>query len=64
MGSLFVVVGGPFPDRGAGMGHVAEHGLVQKLVAHAAVETLDKAVLHWLAGSDVVPLDVALGGKG
>lgn len=30
---------------------------VQALVAEAAVETLDEAVLHRLAGGDVVPLD-------
>ena len=46
------------------MGHVAEHGLVQKLVSRASVETFHEAILHRLARSDVVPLDAALGGKG
>jgi hypothetical protein len=31
--------------------------LVQALVAQAAVEAFDKAVLHQLAGRNVVPLD-------
>lgn len=49
MWACFVEVGDPDPDHGAGMGHVAEHGLVQELVANAPVETSDEAVLHGLA---------------
>ena len=64
MGPLLVVVCRPGPDRGSCRGHVAEHGLVQKLVSHASVETFHEAILHRLARSDVVPLDAALGGKG
>jgi hypothetical protein len=33
----------------------------QELVPHAAVETFREAVLHWLAGRDVVPFDPVLG---
>src|SRR5690606_9836509 len=32
----------------------------EALVAEAAVEALDEAVLHWLAGSDVVPVDLVI----
>lgn len=41
------------------MGERAEQGLVQQIVAQAAVEALDKGVLLRLAGSDVVPIDPA-----
>ena len=64
MGPLLVVIGRPGPDGGAGMGHVAEHCLVQKLVTHAAIEAFHEAVLHRFAGGDVMPFDPALGGKG
>lgn len=64
MGSLVVVIRGPFPDRRAGVGQVSEHGLVQKLIAHPAVEALHEPVLHRFAWGDVMPLDVALGRKG
>jgi hypothetical protein len=49
-------------DRGshlcAGVVDVEEQRLIEKLVAHAAVEALDEAVLHPLAGRDDVPVDV------
>lgn len=35
-----------------------EQGLVEQLVAHAAVEALEIAILHRLAWGDVMPLDV------
>jgi hypothetical protein len=38
-----------------------EQRFVQKLIAHAAVETFAEAVLHRLAGRDVMPLDFAFG---
>ncbi len=41
MWPLLVVVGGPGADCGTGMGHVAEHSLVQKLIAHTAVDGED-----------------------
>lgn len=64
VGPFFVVVCGPGPDCGSGMGHVAEHGLIQKLIAHSAIEALHEPVLHRFAGGDVMPFDVALGRKG
>ena len=42
------------------MGHVSEHGLVRKLITHAAIGALCEAVLHRFARSDVMPFDVAL----
>jgi transposase len=39
---------------------IEEQGLVEKLVAHAPVEALDKAILHRLAGGDEVPVDLAV----
>ena len=64
MGPLVVVVRGPSPDFGARMGHVPDHGFVQKLIAHSAVEVFHEAVLHRLARRDVMPLNSALGGEG
>lgn len=51
------MVGNPGRDLGAGIVEIEEQGLVEQLVAHAAVEALDRAVLHRLAGRDEVPLD-------
>lgn len=42
MGPLGVVVGHPGRDQIAGMGEVAEQGLVQKCVPHPAVEAFDE----------------------
>src|SRR3546814_14874405 len=39
---------------------VEEQRLVQKLITHPAIEALDIAVLHRLAGRDVMPLDADL----
>ena len=52
-----VVVLGPRSDRRAGLIEGEEQGLVQQLVPHLAIETLDVAVLHGLPRHDVVPLD-------
>jgi hypothetical protein len=40
-------------------GHASEanRGFVQKLVAQATIETLDKGVLLWLAEGDIMPVD-------
>jgi len=43
MGSFGVVVSDPGADQFAGMGQVAEQGLVKKLVAQPAVEAFHKA---------------------
>ena len=37
-----------------------EQALVEQLVAHAAVETLDIAILHRSSRRDVVPLDLVI----
>lgn len=42
------------------LGQRGEERLVEQLVAKAAVEALDEAILHRLAWSDVVPFDLAL----
>jgi len=47
----------PGRDQIAGMGEVAKQRLVQELVPHPTIEAFDKAVLHWLAGRDVVPFE-------
>lgn len=64
MGYFLVVVFGSGADCRSGMGYASEHRLVQKLIAHPALETLHEAVLHELAGSDVVPRDFVFGRKG
>ena len=61
MGTLGVVVRGPGSDHDPRMGQVAEHGLVEQLVAHSAVEAFDETILHRLARRDVVPFDPVLG---
>ncbi len=50
-----VVVGNPGSDDLPSLIEVEEQALVEKLVAHAAVEGFNVAVLHRLAGCDVVP---------
>lgn len=52
-----VVVELPPQECGSGLGEAGEQRLVQQLVPQAAVEALDEAILHRLAGRDVVPLD-------
>lgn len=47
-------------DLDPGMGEAPEQRPVQKLIAHAAIETSDIAVLHRLARSDIMPLHAAL----
>ena len=50
-----VVVGDPSADELASLIKIGEQALVEKLVAHSAVEGLDVAVLHRLAWRDVMP---------
>lgn len=57
MGSVVIVVLLPGSDLLPGLGQRREQGFVQKLVPEAAVETLDKGVLHWLSRRDVVPVN-------
>ena len=56
MGSFGVVVSDPGADQFAGMGQVAEQGLVKKLVAQPAVEAFDESILHRFARRDAEPL--------
>lgn len=39
------------------MVEIEEQGLIQKFIPHPPVEALDEAVLHRLAGRDVVTVD-------
>ena len=55
-----VVVGDPGSDDLASLIEIEKQALVEKLVAHATVEGFDVAVLHRLAGRDVVPFDLML----
>ena len=52
-----VVVDPPSLDDPADRWQASEEVLVEALVAEAAVQALDEAVLLRLAGSDVVPFD-------
>ena len=42
------------------MSEAVEQVFVQALIPHASVEGLHKAVLHWLARGDVVPVNLAV----
>lgn len=64
MRRLQVVVGNPNRDLRAGVVEVEEQRLIEKLVAHAAVEALGEAVLHRLARRDEVPVDTAVAASG
>jgi len=55
-----VVIIGPFRNGAADMIEPKEQARVKQLVAHAAVETLDMAVLHRLSWRNVVPLDLVI----
>jgi hypothetical protein len=55
-----VVVGDPGADEPACLLEIDEQALVEKLVAHAAIERLDVAVLHRSAWRDVVPIDTMI----
>jgi len=58
--SVGVVVDPPFLDDLTSLVEVCKQVLVEAFVAQPAVEAFDKAVLHRLAGRDVVPLDSKL----
>lgn len=55
-----VIVVSPFSNGAAGMIEAEEEALVEQLVAHPTVETLDIAVLHRLPRRDVVPLHLVI----
>ncbi len=50
-----VVVSDPGSDDLASLIEIEEQTLVEKFVAHAAVEGFDVAILHRLAGSAIPP---------
>src|SRR5690349_4587150 len=54
------VVSDPSSDDLVSLIEIEEQALVEQLVAHAAVEGFDVAILHRLAGRDVVPLHLML----
>ena len=62
MGPHMVVVAPPVFQRQTGLHQRREQGLVQELVAQAAVEAFDEGVLHGLARCNVVPPDLGLVG--
>src|SRR5271168_2438161 len=55
MRPALVVIVDPVRDLGPGMIEAEEQALVEKLVAHAPVETLAEAVLHRLSRRDEMP---------
>src|ERR1044071_727294 len=64
MRALLIVVGSPGGDLGASVGEIKEQGLVEKFVAHPAIEAFDEAVLHRLSGRNEVPLDAMVAAPG
>lgn len=55
-----IVVVDSFRDGAAGVIKAEEQALDQEFITHPAVEPLDEAVLHRIAGRDVVPLDAMI----
>jgi hypothetical protein len=60
MWPLRIVVGDPGSGDLPSLIEIEEQAFVEQLVAHAPVEGFDIAVLHRLAGRDVVPFDLML----
>ena len=60
MWAVLVEVDAPSGDQIAGMAQAVEQMLIEAFVAHASIETLDEAILHWLAGGNVVPIDLTV----
>ena len=58
--SVLVVVVDPVRDLRLGVVETEEQALVEKLVAHAAVEAFAKAVLHRLSRRDEMPGDLVV----
>jgi hypothetical protein len=57
---MVIVIVTPGRDQLPGVAQVGEQVLVEALVAQAAIEALDEAVLHGLSRRDVVPLDLSV----
>jgi hypothetical protein len=60
MRAVVIVVVAPCRDQMAGMAQGREQVLVKAFIPKAAIEALDKAVLHRLSRRDVMPLDLAI----
>lgn len=60
MRAVLVEVDAPCRHQIAGMAQVIEQVLIQAFISHPAVEAFHKPILHWLAGSDVVPVNLAV----
>ena len=58
MWSVSIIVLLPGRDLLPGVRQRREQVFVQKLISETAVERLDECVLHWLTGSDVMPVDL------
>lgn len=58
MWPALVVVIDPRRDLRSGVIEPQEQALVEKFIAHAAVEALTEAVLHWLTRCDEMPGDL------
>ena len=60
MRAVIVKIDAPRCDEIAGMSEAVGQVLVQALISHPPIEALHKAVLHWLAGGDVMPFNLAI----
>lgn len=58
MRSVFVVIGPPFIDPVAGIGHGQEPGSIQALLTDPAVERLDIGVICGFSGPREVQFDL------
>lgn len=55
-----VEVGPPCGDQVTSMAQSVEQVLIEAFVPHVAIKAFDKAVFHWFAGCDVVPIDLSI----
>ncbi len=60
MRAVMIIVVAPCRDYMAGMAQTVEQMLVEAFVAQAAIKALYQAILHGLAGRDVMPFDLPL----
>ncbi len=60
MGSLVVVVTAPCRNQAASMAQGIEEVLIQTFISQPPIEALHEAVLHRFAGSNLVPLNLAV----
>lgn len=60
MRAVLVEVDAPCRYQIACMAQVIEKVFIQAFISHPAVEAFYKPFLHWLAGCDVVPVNLAV----